>query len=552
MKKWIALILTACLLIGSLSGCGLLGLLLEELPQDGLEYVTQGGDKVTAEGNPLLEFTLNEQMEQDFYNLLEELEQVAIAGQSQEQVDALTEALDDAYMLLVDQYQIAYIQYCLDQSDEAMKQRYLDCADMAAEMDAAYNQMCKRVYLSETPLRDYLFEDWTQEEIDMLLAYDDEIAQLEKRNTELTVQFRELDMYSDSWDSDMVELYNEMVQNNNTIAGIYGFENYYVYATKMVYQRDYGQEQLTQLRQYAAQYLPTLCRESADRFSQIYDGLEDSDAQWISQYVYNDYRQLEKNYVDDFMAAMPQSSREMMGDMFSRDRAIFTDYGDSYQGAFTTWIGGEPFCFFGNGYTNSETVIHELGHYYGSAYVEPWSQPMDLSETQSQGNEWMFIRYMEGQLPAQLATVLTEYKLTTDLGYILCFVLIDAFEQQIYSHPDAGDMTLEEYDAVMEQVAKNYGGLDFINEYIMDIQTYWKMVVLESPVYYISYGVSGIAAISLYTLAVQDEAAATEAYRKLMEEPVEDGGFLENIQNAGIAGPFDETVYQQLLQRYEA
>ena len=75
-------------------------------------------------------------------------------------------------------------------------------------------------------------------------------------------------------------------------------------------------------------------------------------------------------------------------------------------------------------------------------------------------------------------------------------------------------------------------------------------MVLESPVYYVSYAVSGIAAINLYTMAQQDETAARESLRKLMEEPVEDEGFLVNIQNAGLSGPFDEEVYRQLMYRY--
>lgn len=547
MKKIIALLLAVMLLISTLGGCSLLDIVIDEINQAGGKPT---GTKIDGNDNPLLNYTLDQQMVDTFYQLLEESETLAIAGEDEEQVDELTEQLDEAYMELIDQYQIAYVHYCLDQSDEEMKNRYLDCVDIVSEAEAAYNEMCKRVYLSDSPLKAMLFEDWTEEDIAMLLSYNEEIAQLEKRNTELTVEFRDLDIYGSSWSSDMIPLYNEMVRNNNRIAQIYGYRDYYEYAYQVVYRRDYEMSEIGKLREYTAKYLPYICQWSTEAFAQVYESLSYEDSVTLSSYVYEDYTQLDRNYVKRYLADMPESSRQMMQDMFDRERVIFTDYSNSYPGAFTTWIDGEPFCFFGQGYSNSETVIHELGHYYGSMYVEAWSQPMDLSETQSQGNEWLFVDYLKTNMTEDLYQALVEYKLSTDIGYIICFVMIDEFEEKVYSGERAGNLSMEEYDAIMAEVAEAYGGLEFIQENILDIQSYWKQVVLESPVYYVSYAVSGIAAINLYTEAQANQAAARECYRKLMEEPVEDEGFLVNIQNAGLTGPFEASVYQRLKYRY--
>ena len=176
MKKIIALILTAVLLIYAFSGCSLLEKVIGEI---GIVDMGPTSPKVDGSENPHLNYTLNQELVDSFYQILEESETLAIAGEDADQVDALTEQLDEVYTELIDQYQIAYVHYCLDQSDEAMKSRYLDCVDIVTEAESAYNEMCKRVYLSETPLRDMLFEDWTEEEIAMLLAYNEEIAQLE-------------------------------------------------------------------------------------------------------------------------------------------------------------------------------------------------------------------------------------------------------------------------------------------------------------------------------------------------------------------------------------
>ena len=102
----------------------------------------------------------------------------------------------------------------------------------------------------------------------------------------------------------------------------------------------------------------------------------------------------------------------------------------------------------------------------------------------------------------------------------------------------------------MENVAEKYGGIGYISENIMDIQVYWKYVVLESPVYYVSYAVSSVAAIDLYMMAQSDESGARESYRKLVEECPEGAGFLECITSSGLRGPFEESFYRTLSSQY--
>ncbi len=559
MKRIISIFLVAVLMLCMFSGCCIMRFdrqdnYLEEPLNPSLEdYVPE--DEITAPPEieepvsvPGLEYILDQEMIDLFYDLLEESEEKAIAGEDLEAAEAAAEQLDEAYMALVDQYQIAYVLYCMNQASEIGKQQYMDCVDLIAEVDTDYKAMCKRVYLSDSPLRDALFADWTQEEIDMLLAYNDEVAQLEKRNSEITVEYRELDSFM--WEQNMVELYNEMVQNNNRIAEIYGYDNYYSYAYDQIYLRDYEMDSIHQMRQYASEYLAQIAILAVEKFNNAYEQLDFFQQMELSTLMNNSYSSLNSNFVQLFIDDMPQSSQEIMNNMFEKDRAVFTNSENAYEGAFTTIIGDEPFCFFGPGYDGTETVIHELGHYYGTTCTDFWSQPMDLSETQSQGNEWMYIHFLQKCVDPQMYEAIVEYRLISDASYILCFVMIDQFEEQVYTHPNAGNLTLEEYEAIMDEVAEDYGGIDMISQNILDIQSYWKYVVLESPVYYISYAVSGISAINLFTIAEEDEALAKEIYCRLMEEPLEGEGFLANITAAGLAGPFDKTVYEQLYHRY--
>ncbi len=527
MKKRIAILLIAAMIIGILAGCGTAKQTVQKLS-----------------------YSLDQQMIKGFYDLLEQTESFCIDTSDLTQAEEKLDQLDRAYLELMDQYQIAYINYCLDQSDQDQKQLYMDCVDITTAAETSYNQMCKRLYLSDSPIRDGLFADWTDEEIDRMLKRNDEIANLEKRNTQITVEFRELDDAEESWAEEMVVLYNEMVSNHNRIAQIYGYDNYYDYASQVICDRDYGREEIQKMRQYVAMYLPETYLTALDQFYESYEELNVQDRALISRLLMEPYDQLDKNYVMAYLQVAPEPIGDGIMDMFDSNRVIFADAPNAYEGAFTTWIGGKPFCFYGPGYTDTLTLLHEGGHYYGCSYTEPWSQPMDLSETQSQCSEWLFVRHLQQQVSPEVYQAIAEYQLLTSIGNIISYCIIDGFEQMVYSSDSAGNMTLQEYEVLMASVSEDYGGIQWLTENIMDIQLYWKYVVLESPVYYISYAVSGIAAIDLFTIAEEDFQSASEIYIKLIEQPQEGEAFLGNIRWAGLAGPFEETVYQRLQMRY--
>lgn len=533
MKKVLCLILVLVIVCAPFAGCT-----AQKKPED---------VKVTADG--VLTYALDQQMIDRYYQLLTQSEELAIAAEDLEETDRVSDELEDAFMALSDQYQIAYVLYCLDQSDADMKKQYLDALDVATQAESDYNEMCKRVWLSETPFREHLFADWSQEEIDRMLLHNDEIAQLEKRNGELMVAFR--DLPDETRDRDMIPLYNELVRNNNRIAQIYGYDNYYSYAYEVVYQRDYGVEEVEKLRNYTAEYLVDTHADAMDAFYDLYADMDKEESDFLETFLFEGYKECEEDYVDLYIRDMPQSPRENMQSMFQDKRVIFTEYKHAYPGAFTTWIGDLPYCYFGPDYDNCETVIHELGHYYGTKIAEDLGQPMDLAETHSQGNEWLFISFLAKKLTQDDYRRIAEYKLLNELGYIICFVIIDQFEQQVYTHKNAGNLTEAEYEEIMENVAQNYGGIEYINTSILDLQSYWRLVVLDSPVYYVSYAVSGMTAIGLFANAEEDPERARQCYIRLIEESAEDAGFLETIEQAELNSPFDEITYERICKRYK-
>jgi hypothetical protein len=250
------------------------------------------------------------------------------------------------------------------------------------------------------------------------------------------------------------------------------------------------------------------------------------------------------NYVEKYLNQAPGNLGEHAHQMLEAD-SLFTNASDAMQGAFTTALGERSYCFFGPGYANSCTVVHEAGHYYASRYADLNSIPLDLAETHSQGNEWLFMAYLKQRMPVDTHEAIVNYRIYNDLAMIMICLMVDEFEQIVYT-TDLTGFTAEDFDEIMNSVCSQYVTPQYCYENITDINAYWRLVVVDQPVYYISYAVSAIAAMDLYTIAREDYQKAADIYQKLCEEPVLEEGYLANIVASGLSSPFDKSFYKAL------
>jgi len=488
-----------------------------------------------------LVYELTQEDVDEFYRLLTECETVSIAGTDMEAIEAANTALDEKYEYLNAQNSIAMILYYSDMKNQALTDQHLACVDICTSANDAYIQMVRRVYESDTPAKDALFEGWTDEDIAQLLAYDEQIATLQQRNSEIGVEYR-----AAVSDDVRIPLYIEFIQNNNQIAQFYGYDNYYTYAYDLVYERDYDPDELQLMRQYAKTYLAGTFDTALTNFQNTFYKLIPAQQNSIVSFLYDDYNTLDKDYVRKFLGTMPDSMETEILGMLDAN-SLFATAPGAMAGAFTTMIGDRSYCFFGPGYANSCTVIHEAGHYYASRYNDLNAIPLDLAETHSQGNEWLFIQYMKSNMTKSKYNAMVNYRLYNDLAMILICLMVDEFEQQVYT-TDLTGFTAEDFDAIMDNICSQYFTLEYAASYLTDVNAYWRMVVVDQPVYYISYAVSSIAAIDLYTVAAEDFSTAVSIYQQLCEQPVTDAGFLGNITAAGLAGPFEESFYLELQE----
>lgn len=554
MKKWIAMLLALCLSFSLLAGCQ------PQVPEtqpttqetqtstettEATEATKPSEDLPSAE--ELLVYTLTQEELDKYYADLESCKTMALEGTDREGLEALSDSLDEQYDNIQKQQTIAFVNYSRDQTDEEATELHLDATDKLTKAYDAMMLMLREVNASESPIKDVLFADWTEEDLKMLSAYTSEIAQLEKENEELVVEYQALSQ--EELAEGIIPLYQKLIANNNRIARIYGYDNYYTYGYDVVYARDYTTDTVQQARDYAIKYLVPTVPAILQQFALGFQSLTQAEQQVVAAFMEGSYQDTDKDYVNLYIDSLPQDLQAVMNHLWQYDRAIFADSTGAKEGAFTVNIGDYAICFFGPGYDSTLTLVHEMGHYASTLNLDLDECPMDLAELHSQGNEWLFMNELQDALDPKVYAVIRDYKMYMDMCTILVSFMVDDFEERIYT-TDVSGYTKEDFDAVAEEVCQAYGGADFVNNYLTDFQSYWRLVVMESPVYYVSYAMSDVAALNLYTIASQDREKAYEIYGHLLKDVDLDLGFQENLKKVGLSGPFDSQVYEAIAKMY--
>jgi len=271
--------------------------------------------------------------------------------------------------------------------------------EILTDMIDADIEAYRRIYKSDSKVKDQIFEDWTQLDIDYMLGYTDEVKELTKREEELLVEYREM---TDAQIADVGPLYAELVDIHNRMAEIFGYDNYYEYSYELIRERDYYVDEVEQLRTYTKTYLKQIFDSAVERFNDRYEELSDSQQEEFAEFLFSDYDDID--LLEDYLDALPGDMGDEMESMLD-GYVVFPKGSKAREGAFTTLIGGHPFCYFSKDYRTTDTLVHEMGHYYGGLHGDLMEMPLDLAEVQSQGNEWLMIVYAGEELDDEVDSV---------------------------------------------------------------------------------------------------------------------------------------------------
>lgn len=517
--------------------------------QQSVETTTAKPEHTTSEPTPPPEpkdtdYTLTESDVESFRTLLARSETMIVTDRStdNEAIEAVLDELEDQFYHIATQSQLAYLHYCLDESDEKLSDAYLYASGIFSDLYAEYMASCLRIDQSDAPYRDTFFSDWTDEDLAEMRGFSDEQTQLSKANDELLVAFR--DLSEADFRLRTPELYLQFVGNNQRIAELNGYTNYAAYAYEKVYNRTYTPAEADAIHTNVKTYLVPICKSVLDNFQNYYEKLNDMDKRMVIALFANEYGSA-WNAMRGYINEYPEETRDRMMTMFDEENYFYTSSSTAHAGAFTLYLHEleRPVVFFGPGYHNAYTLIHEMGHYHAMLISENDEIQMDLAETQSQSNEWLFTQYLVRKQSENLAKAVFYYQLYSSLATIVLGSIIDEFEESVYLNlPTSAD----EFDSRMTTICEGYGGVEALSSLFTDPQNYWRAVTMESPCYYISYAFSMLVSVEFYSIAAENPETARQTYLTLAGGEMGEMTYPQWLTSMGLKTPFEESLYQTI------
>ncbi|MBQ2908745.1 MAG: hypothetical protein IJE56_02190, partial [Clostridia bacterium] len=136
-------------------------------------------------------------------------------------------------------------------------------------------------------------------------------------------------------------------------------------------------------------------------------------------------------------------------------------------------------------------------------------------------------------------------KLQSDGYTIILSSLVGAFEVHAYKNPLEDGKTYDDLMISIKNDVYGSGTLEGLFTGVMSTETYFRLVTIPNPSYYISYSVSLISSLELYALATNDYANAVDVYTKLLKMQ---NGYVESLNEVGLSSPFEAETYGLISQ----
>ena len=437
--------------------------------------------------------------------------------------------------------------------DDSAYDKYLYFQGIIEEVAKWQEALYPKMYESE--YKDQFFSGYTEEEIQELLnsAKPDEYYEIENKQEALRKQYN--DLSRSEKDNGVYDIYLSLVKNYKDEATLLGYDNYLQYAYKGIYEREYTPEEVETFNTYVKDYIVPMMFEVKESSSQAINELSSDEKQKLYEFQTTNFNQ---------MTGTIKAYGTFVGDAFEKnlDYALnrgYIKYGGSncnIDGAFTTYLYmdklDQPIMYFGPSYLNTMTFIHEFGHYNNFFVNKKQGLSYDLAETHSQGDEMLFLAWLDRNDDSYSDKVMEAIRLTEvydALTTIVLATMVNQFEYSCYTSEE--ELTKESLDNLYKAAGDFLGGYDDIvscvygaNEHI----DYWKLVAVENAGYYISYAISKIPSLEIYSMARENLSLAKSVYKKTYtldsNSKLDTSDFLKVLNYAGLYSPFDEEAFK--------
>lgn len=539
MKKFLAFALSLLMLL-SFAGCG----------ADGAEGAVGGVDYYHYE-------TV------DFNKKCDRLEELA----STDRKDDILELYDSLYeeCLEIDSlYAVIYIKYSTNVNDEYFSDEQLYTYDVLQESTDRLCGICKTITRGQSAdaFKEHVGAKAFEEFADYTVLTKKQKQLLRRENKLVDSYNKTLDSVSrhpykyegrewtvDSFFGDegsrlaetdysgYVEIYDNLMKYANSrtgdiflklvslrteLAGTFGYDNYADFADDYIYNRDYTGEDLEALYKDVRSV-------SKDYFDNLYGSEEYIEPEVPSMSKKKMLSELRKYSLKLDTAAGEVCSRMIQDNLYS-----IGDEDCRQDGAFTTYISKTKSPFISmtlDGQRDFVVLTHEFGHFTeyavsGGENLLTDEDNIDLAEVASNGFEALMTHYYDDIFGE--GSTAEQFVADELLFNVIDGCIFDEFQRRIYSNPD---MTLNEINKTYASIYSTY------NTWAGEDEGYsWVFVShnFESPMYYISYAVSGLAALQIWNMSHTDFQKAVDTWLVFINEGTWSKQYFQVLDEAGL------------------
>ena len=451
----------------------------------------------------------------------------------------------DSYVSELATYQnIEYLKTSIEQNDDSNK-KYLDFNSKLKELIDLERDFLRKA--KNSIYKDDFYKGMSDDEIDSMLGitYPDEYYTLDEEVEKLLVDYRKLSRSEKK--EQAPAMYSRVVDNYNKMARLAGYNNYLDFAYPNIYDRSYKPIDSVSFSNYVRDYIVPELMEADSELDRTIASLVDADKRALISLINNPISD-DKDKLDSYAKFMGGPFYLIYEALWDHGYYYFSNSTKAIEGAYTTYLPSlnTPALYFGPGYQSIMTVCHEFGHYFSYVRNDGRGGSFDLAETQSQGNELIFVSYLEQSQFYTKATLkaFRDYQLHNYLSTIVMATIVNDFEYRVYTE---NILDPNMYDIIFKEVLEKFGSYDELKD-IFGIapEDYWKMVALDNAGYYISYAVSLVPSIELYLMASDDINLAKDSFFKLTNKVYVEDDYEKTLENASLISPFKKEAYLEI------
>lgn len=513
----------------------------------------------------------------DNYNIFfEQFEKDISIPDNEDAVIADYNRLLDIFKEISGQYAIADLKYNGDVTNEKFAEDFSICEEQAIDMEdksyailrdalcSEYKDIISALIDNEEAVEDFLdYENMTDRERELDAQINDlkmeyysvmqsdeheyngvvySISEIENQFYDDKISYEEYIERSDAFtkgaNKEVSEIYISLVKLLNEKAKLKGYDNYAEYGY-VIYNRDYTIEDIKSVYSDVQTYIVPL-------YDEIYSRYEINDELYLldldEEAKLDRTEKIIKRIDPGLLMSWDYLRRYHMYDMNHRDTKADTGFTTSIKSHGSVFIFDSPYGYYEDVYT----VVHEFGHYNNMFHLveNPLLSvsTLDVSETNSQGLEMLSLHYADVLFGKENAYDAQIYKLMAMMDSIISGCIFDEFQVAVFEYE--GELTTETLNTIFHDIAVKYGR-QYEEGETQDYEWHEVIHTFQSPMYYISYCTSGLAATDIFAMSVDDRQAAIDLYMNITTYPTATS-IRELCEDTGLPDIFEQGTIEDI------